>query len=189
MKIWDKLTRNKGSVGVGVLLTMFIIFGSCEARSETFVSIGPTQVSSNLHAGEMLLVTERIKDRYNFTMGYFTEQEFTVCDRPGCTWNVRENLMLAAQLSLKSPWSDNFRLSVGPAYFANADRIGTSNFRALLTVEWMHSSGRWGLGLLHASNGGTGQDMEACNTLGHCMTNDWNTGLDSWVHFNYYFKN
>ena len=64
-----------GLVLVLLFLATIVWWGSAEADS--LIEIGPSQVGSSLSAGFMLTITERLKDRYDFTLGYISPQEFT----------------------------------------------------------------------------------------------------------------
>lgn len=184
MAKFNKLTKSFFIVLAFVLVLIW--WGSTDAHADARVEIGPSQVSTTLSAGVMLTITERIQDRYEFTLGYITSQEFNTCGRPDCDWDISPQIFVGAALSVKSPWTDNLRLNIGPYYFQNADRVGTSNFRIGLGIEWQFGR-RWGFAAQHYSNAGSGPDLEICRPLYGCITNNWNTGQDSWLRLGWYF--
>ena len=173
-----------GPVLVIVLLMLFVWWGS--AKSDGLLEVGPSQVGSTLSTGAMLTLSTRIQDKYDFTLGYITDQKFSRCDRPDCEWEIRPQIFFGAEYLMTSPWTDKLRLGIGPYYFQNADRVGTSNFRVGLSVEYRFSE-RFGLRARHFSLAGSGPEMTICREQWGCMTNDWNTGQDSWLRGVVYF--
>lgn len=181
----------------------FVLFGSCSQAEagETQVEIGASQVGSSFSTGGMLTVTERINDKYDFTIGYITDQEFSVCDRPDCTWFVQAQIFAGAELLMSDPWTGKLKLGIGPYIFQRADRIGTDTFRMGLSIEYKFND-RFGVRARHFSLAGSGPNIEICrdpatwrnvdtsrpfNGTASCITNDWNTGQDSWLRAVWYF--
>lgn len=181
MKNWIK--ENGGLIGVLIFLLVVVWWGTSEA--DTLAEIGPSQVGSTFSSGTMLTLTER-RDKFDFTLGYITKQKFSVCDRPDCTWRVDEQIFFGAERVFRSPWTDRLNVSLGPYYFSRPDRIGTSRFRIGLGLEYRVND-HFGLRLRHFSLAGTGEELTICREPWGCLTNDWNTGQDSWLRLVYYF--
>jgi len=181
-----KIGRYKiaGFILVLTFLITFIWWGSVKA--ETLAEIGPSQVADNLSSGVMLTLSERFNDRYDLTIGYISDQTVEFCGRPDCRWEIRPQIFAGAELLIKSPWTDKLRLGLGPYYFQNPDRVGTTNFRMGLSLEYRFNR-RFGFRARHFSNAGSGPDLEICRPQWGCQTNDWNTGQDSWARLVWYF--
>jgi hypothetical protein len=175
--VWAKLTRKHGLALVAVFLVTLLWWGY--AKSETLVEVGPAQVADHLTGAFVLTLTERINDRYDFTLGYISPQEFQ-------DFEINEQLFFGVELNIVSPWSDALRLGIGPYWFQNADRVSTSNFRVGLRVEYMIGP-HWGVSARHWSNAGSSPEMTICDLHDLCWTNDWNTGQDRWVGFIFRF--
>jgi hypothetical protein len=170
------LKKKHGIVLVIVFLSLFVIWGSCSADQ---LEVGPAQVGDNI-SGTMLTLTKRVND-LDFTLGYITEQDFSVCDRPDCDWTVQEQIFIGAEWLV----GDRLKFGIGPYYFQNRDRIATTNFRVGLSLEYRFTR-RFGVRARHFSNAGTGPDLELCNETG-CYSNNWNNGQDSWLRLVWYF--
>jgi hypothetical protein len=179
-----KITRT--SVAAILFLIVLVWWGTADAEGTGQIEIGPSQVGSNFSTGGMLTITERFQDKYDVTIGYITEQTFSVCSRPDCTWLVNEQIFVGVDYLITSPWTDRLRLGLGPYYFQNADRVGTTNFRMGLSVEWRLNS-RWGLRARHFSNAGSGPVLCIDRPVWGEICNDWNTGQDSWFRIVRYF--
>ena len=123
----------------------------------------------------MFQVTERVKDRYDFTFGYVSEQDFKLCDRPDCEWGADESLFVSVSLAVPLG-NDRLRLRIGPAWFSDISRISTSKFRAVAGLEYRYD--RFMFSIIHFSNGGSGGEREVCNEM-FCFTDQYNLGLDS----------
>lgn len=173
--------------GIALVLTFIIMmvwWGS--SKADPLIEIGPSQVASNFSTGVMLTMTQRVDDRYDFTIGYISEQDFKTCDRPSCRWKVNEQLFVGVEYLVTSPWTDKLRLGIGPYYFQNRDRVGTTNFRMGLDIEYRFNR-RLGMRVRHFSNAGSGHEITICREAFGCSTNDWNTGQDSWLRAVWYF--
>lgn len=191
-----KKKLNAGVLIVIAFLVVFVWWGTAEA--DTYMELGPSQVGSTLSTGAMLTISERINDKYDFTIGYITDQEFSLCSRPDCTWHTKAQIFAGAELLVKSPWTDKLRFSLGPYVFQRPDRVGTDTFRMSLKIEYRFND-RFGLSVRHFSLAGSGPEITLCrervnwNTVPNdtpgaaCQTNDWNTGQDSWLRLAYYF--
>jgi hypothetical protein len=193
-------------VVLGLFLIAIIWWGIDEANSaETFFEVGTTQVSQNTNTGWTTSITQRFDHKYDLTLGYISEQTFEQCKDPSCHWKVRSQIFFGGELLFRSPWSDNFKIGIGPYYFQHADRIATSNFRIGLHIEYRFSD-HWGIRARHWSTAGTSPLKTICrppndfNQIGvilnpmdhrpenwHCKTNDWNTGQDSFLGVIFYF--
>ncbi len=177
-------------------LAAVVCWGS--SKADGLVELGPSQVGSELSAGFMLTISERVNDRYDFTLGYISKQDFKTCDAPNCEWHVKEQLFVGAELLIPLPWTDKLRLSIGPYLFQRADRIGTDTLRVCLGIEYRFGR-RVGVRARHCSLAGTGPELTICReTVGWTdvpcdtpgafpATNDWNTGQDSWLRAVWYF--
>ena len=172
---------------VAAFLLVVIWWGS--AKAENLVEIGPSQVGSNFSTGFMLTMTERVRDKYDFTLGYISKQNFSVCDRPDCEWDVKEQIFFGVEYLVPSPWTDRLRIGIGPYLFQRPDRIGTDTFRIGLDIEYRFArwNERFGIRIRHFSLAGSGDVLEICRPQFGCVSNDWNTGQDSWVRGVYYF--
>lgn len=179
-----KKYKIQGVVLVLIFLITLIWWGSVKA--DTLTEIGPSQIADNFSSGVMLTLSERVNDRYDFTVGYISEQVFKACERPDCRWDIRSQIFVGTELLITSPWTDKLRLGLGPYYFQNADRVGTTNFRMGLSVEYRFNR-RFGFRARHFSTAGSGPDIEICRPDFGCLTNDWNTGQDSWARLVWYF--
>ena len=194
------MKKIKGFILILLFLGMFIWFGSVKA--DTMIEIGPSQVGSEMSAGVMLTLTERIAGKYDFTVGYITEQNFVSTWQgkkcKSCEWTVKEQLFAGVELVVTAPFTDKLRLGIGPYIFQRADRIGTDTFRMGLSIEYQFTD-RFGLRARHFSLAGSGPEMTICretetwtnvpcSTPGSTpRTNDWNTGQDSWLRLTWYF--
>lgn len=172
------------AIVVVLFLILFVWWGS--SRAEGQVELGAAQVGTNFSNAAMLTLTDRINDKYDLTIGYISNQRFSVCDRPDCTWNVKTQIFVGGEYLVTSPWTDKLRLGLGPYYFQRQDRIGTSNFRMGLSIEYRLNE-RFGLRARHFSNAGSGPNITICRDEFGCLTNDWNTGQDSWLRGVWYF--
>lgn len=191
------MKKARGFLLVGAFL--LTIFWWSSARADTIMEVGPSQVGSEFSSGFMITITERLQDRYDFTIGYISRQEFKRCDRPDCKWEVKEQIFAGVDLLIPSPWTDRLRLSIGPYLFQRADRIGTDTFRMGLGIEYRISE-RFGIRARHFSLAGSGPEITicrerinwknvSCDTVGAVsQTNDWNTGQDSWLRATWYFN-
>ena len=178
------MKKVKGFILVLLFVAAFIWWGSVEAAGQ--VEVGPAQIGSNFNTGVMLTFTERVRDKYDFTLGYITEQKVSFCDRADCDWTIRSQIFFGAEYLVTSPWTGKLRLGIGPYYFQNKDRVGTTNFRVGLSLEYRFNK-RWGVRARHFSIAGSGPDMTICRPLYGCLTNNWNTGQDSWARVVWYF--
>lgn len=177
------IKKRHGVILVALFLLTFIWWGS--ARADALVEIGPAQVGATVSTGVMLTLSERINDRYDFTVGYISDQEFHSCPREDCVWMIRPQLFFGAELLMSSPWTDKLKLGLGPYYFQNVDRVATTHFRMGLSLEYRFTE-RFGIRARHFSNAGSGQDVEICNDH-YCIENNWNAGQDSWLRLVWYF--
>lgn len=190
------MKKKNGFYFVALFLIVFVWWGT--AKAETLVEVGPSQIGSTMSSGTMLTITERVNDKYDFTIGYITDQEFSRCDRPDCTWYIKAQIFAGAELLVPSPWTDKLRIGIGPYIFQRPDRVGTDTFRMSLNVEYRFNE-RFGIRVRHFSLAGSGPELTLCRErenwtnvpLGTpgaaCQTNDWNTGQDSWLRLVYYF--
>lgn len=163
-----------------------------------YLDLGLSQVGSEMSSGLMLALVERVDDKYDFTLGYITPQEFDACGRVGCRWYVDEQIFAGVELTVKK--NDRLRLGIGPYFFQSADRVVSSNFRVGLSLEYRIND-RFGLKVRHFSNAGTGKELTLCRDREtwenvratessqsvYCQTNRWNTGQDSWLRVVWYF--
>ena len=173
-----------GFIIVVIFILIFVWWGSLKAAG--LVELGPSQVGDNLSSGAMITLTSRVDDKYDLTLGYITDQTFSVCDRPDCMWNVKAQIFFGGEYLVAAPWTDKLRLGIGPYYFQRPDRIGTSNFRVGLSLEYRFND-RIGIRARHFSLAGSGPELTICREDYGCITNDWNTGQDSWLRAVWYF--
>ena len=179
-----KFNKVKGFILVLLFVIAFVWWGSAKAAGQ--IEIGPSQVSTNFNTGVMVTFTERVQDKYDFTLGYITEQKVSFCDRVDCDWTINSQIFFGIEYLVTSPWTDKLRLGIGPYYFQNRDRVATTNLRLGLSIEYRFNR-RWGFRARHFSNAGSGSNMEICRPKFGCITNDWNTGQDSWARVVWYF--
>lgn len=173
-----------GIILVALFLITFIWWGS--SRADPLFELGPSQVGSELSAGAMFTLSQRIEDKYDLTLGYITDQTFNRCGQPQCEWNVKAQIFFGGEYLVTAPFSDKLKLGIGPYYFQRPDRIGTSRFRVGLSVEYRFNR-RLGLRVRHFSLAGSGPPLTICREGLGCQTNDWNTGQDSWLRAVWYF--
>jgi hypothetical protein len=182
--IWDEY---KGAIIVVFVLAVFVTWGSCAKASELYIDIGSSQVGSETtDAVHLQLVNRFDKQHIDLGFGYIGPQTFKPCDRDSCEWKIKEQLYAGVEFIVKDPWAGRARIGFGPYIFQNADRVVTSKFRAGISFEFAFTE-RIGFKLRHFSAAGTNSDIEACNTLGQCFINDWNSGQDSWARLIWYF--
>ena len=191
MNLKDLVTNGKVAwIAIGLFLICLLWFATAEA--ETLFEIGPSQVSDSLTTGVIATVSERFKDRYDLTLGYISEQNLEFDDADRGKWVLSPQIFVCAETNFKSPWSDKFRLGLGPCYFQHDDRVAPTKFRIGLKMEWRLSK-RWGLSARHWSTAGTSPvgcyplDYRKPNAPG-ARCNDWNTGQDSWLRLVYYTR-
>lgn len=201
-KKWNDWFRGQknGYLIVATFIIVLVTWGSC-AKADGMIELGPSQVGSSMSAGAMLTMTERVQDKYDFTLGYITKQKFEACDRPDCVWYIDEQIFFGVEYMVTSPWTDKLRVGLGPYWFQKPDRVGTSNFRVGLNIEYRFND-RFGLRVRHFSNAGSGKNITICRDPATwrnvdeskppianpvCQTNDWNTGQDSWLRAIWYF--
>ena len=180
------------------------------SQAETILEIGASQVGSEYSEGIMLTLSERFNDKYELTFGYISEQKFKPCKRVDCTWYLNEQIFFGGELLLHVPWFKQLTIGVGPYIFQNADRASTSAFRIGASIEWKFS-GRdiWlvpdAITFRHFSTADSGPELTLCRDVNtwreappgitsstsefNCLTNDWNTGQDSWFRFDWHFGN
>lgn len=190
------LKKKHGAIIFGAFFLMLVWWGS--SKADGLVELGPSQVGSEMSSGFMLTISERVNDRYDFTLGYISKQDFKTCDAPNCEWHVKEQLFIGAELLIPSPWTDKLRIGIGPYLFQRADRIGTDTLRVGLDIEYRFND-RLGIRVRHFSLAGSGPEITICReTAGWTnvpcdtpgafpATNDWNTGQDSWLRAVWYF--
>lgn len=177
---------------IGLFVLFYFWFAVNEAKAEMLFEIGPSQVSTELSTGVIVTMSERFKNKYDITAGYISEQHLNFENVDRAKWVLRPQLLLCAERSFTSFWSDNFRLGMGPCWFQNDDRVAPTKFRWGLKAEWRLSK-HWGLAMRHWSTAGTGPikcyplDYRQPNAPG-ARCNDWNTGQDSWLRIVYYTK-
>jgi hypothetical protein len=186
-----------GSIIVVAFLILFVYSGS--VRAAGLVEIGPSQVGSELSTGFMLTISERINNRYDFTIGYISKQDFKLDDDvPHSEWHVKEQIFAGVELLTHFPFAEKLTFGIGPYVFQRADRIGTDTFRMGLSIEYQFTP-HFGVRLRHFSLAGSGPELTICretegwtdvpcDTPGaNKQTNDWNTGQDSWLRAVWYF--
>jgi len=178
MGISNKLKGPPGYVLVGVVILLFIWWGSSKA-DELYVDVGVSQVTDETTGAIHLQITNRITDHIDLGIGYIGKQDVRGFD-------VQEQIYAGAEFVVKDPWWGKVRIGIGPYVFQNADRVVTSKFRMGISVEWRIMD-RLGLKARHFSNAGSGTELEICRRDGRCFTNDWNTGQDSWARLVWYF--
>lgn len=189
------------------LAVLLLAFTSVNA-AETYITYGPTQIKDRKHTGHMVTLSRRFNDTYDVTFGWVSQQNFRLDDcgtstTTWCDWKIKPNLFVGVDYLFGG---EKLKFGIGPAYFQNADRIVTSNFRAHLKIEYRFNS-HFGLEISHHSSGGSSQERTFCRkapNLGEyyaveiplfepypegwrCSTNDWNTGLDSFIRLQYFF--
>ena len=195
-----KWKQNSGTILVVLFILTLYWWGTAEADSQ--IEVGASQVGSEMSSGFMLTLTERINDRYDFTLGYISDQNFSRKWKgeyiPSTEWHVKAQIFVGAELLITSPWTDKLRLGIGPYVFQRPDRIGTDTFRVGLSLEYRFSD-RFGIRARHFSLAGSGPEITICretetwtnvpcDTPGSTpRTNDWNTGQDSWLRAVFYF--
>lgn len=184
MKFW---TENKGYIVVALVLLTFVAWGSCAKASELYIDVGVSQVGSDFTDAVQVQLVNRFDEHHiDLGFGYIGPQTFKACDRPDCVWDINEQLYAGIEFMVKDPWWGRMRIGFGPYLFQNADRIVTSKFRAGISLEITFTE-RIGLKVRHFSAADSNPSIEACNALGQCFVNDWNTGQDSWARLTWYF--
>ena len=179
MNLWERIKAKLGAVLVGLMLLIFILWGSSSKAGELYIDVGPTQVGSTFSGAAMLQLNNRISKHFDIGFGYIGEQEYQ-------GFEIRPQLYLGTEFVVTDPWKQKARIGFGPYYFQNADRIGTSKFRAGISFEYRFTD-RIGFKARHFSTAGSSPEITACRNDGRCFTNDWNTGQDSWARLVWYF--
>lgn len=183
----EKILQNKyGAVAIILALLVFVWWGSSAKAEGLSARIGPSQVGSTLSAGLLLQLDNQISKHLSVNLGYVSAQTFSLCSRPDCEWTVREQLYAGFDFRVYDPWKGKASISFGPSYFSHADRIGTSRFRASVNFQYRFTD-RVSLDLIHKSTAGSGEDLTICRPEYGCLTNDWNTGQDSWLGVRWHF--
>ena len=188
------------------LITSLLCLLALQAQAEGIFEVGPSQIGDNFTTGWIVTYTERVKDRYDFTAGYITPQEYDACDHPSCQWYIKEQIFFGAEVVFKYPNSDNLRLGFGPYIFQNPDRVAPTRLRVGVHLEYRFNK-HFGISARHWSTAGSSPRTTICRDEarfdsdpgfilepGHpryaglnCKTNDWNTGQDSWLRLAWYF--
>lgn len=183
------LKAKHGVILVTIALIVWAIFGLNEAEAaegELYMDVGPSQVGSNFSTGTWLQINYRANKHIDLAFGYISPQKFNTCGAIRCEYKVKAQIFTGIEFVVTDPWIEKIRLGFGPYKFSHADRIGTSDFRACVSLEYQHNK-RFGAKARHCSTAGSGEEIKACNTSGFCIVNDWNTGQDSWLRATLYF--
>lgn len=145
------MTKIKGSILVGLFLVLIMAALCHEAKAETTIEVGPTFLSHDFAEGGLLLFSERV-DKYEFGLGYVSEQFVNTCGRKDCDFDMQENLFVHVQRVI--PYK-SFEFGIGPAYFQNTNRALGKQFTAALSVSWQVTD-HLSIKARHWSNAGSG---------------------------------
>lgn len=149
---------------VGIfILTLFYLF-SREAKADVYIEAGATMLSGDW-AGQSLVLSERF-GRWDFALGYVTEQQFSATcgpkepSRPKCEFDIRENTFIHAQRIVQYK---KWEMGIGPAYFQHTSRVSGSNFMFSLMLGYNITEHTF-VRIRHSSSAGAatpnlGQDM------------------------------
>ena len=160
---------------------------SLTANAETLLEIGPSQVGDTYSNSYILTLTERIQDKYDFTLGLIGGQEFKSCERPDCVWQLDQQIFFGAEL-LVNLWTDRIKFGIGPYAFARPDRVVSSFLRVGLSLEWKITE-RIAIRARHWSAASSGiQEIKFCNRdKTFCDRRSFNNGQDSWLRLQWRF--
>jgi hypothetical protein len=168
----------KGAIVIGVLLYIFIWWGSAKAEG-LYIDVGPSQIAGHFTDAIHLQLSNRYSKHIDLGIGYIGPQNFR-------NFDIQEQIYAGVEFVVSDPWVGKARIGFGPYVFQNADRAVTSKFRICASLEYAFTK-RIGAKARHCSNAGSGTEIEICDRNGDCFTNDWNTGQDSWARLIWYF--
>ena len=170
-------------------LWLLLLF-SLPIHAETLIEIGPSQVGDTYSNSYILTLTERVNDKYDFTLGMIGNQTFQMCERDDCIWEVDKQIFFGADLLVKPLWfwTDRIKFGIGPYAFARPDRIVSSFLRVGLSLEWAITD-RIALRARHWSVASAGiQRLDFCNRdRTFCDRREFNNGQDSWLRLQWRF--
>jgi hypothetical protein len=176
----ERLQKIGPWVLVLLLLFVFVKWASAD-EFDWYIDAGVSQIADDVTDAPWFALTRRYAQaNVDLTIGYIGPQTFTSCPREDCRFELNEQIYAGFKFFAVDPWAGRCEVSVGPVYAQNADRAVASRFRMELGAS-CRVRGRWHIQAKHQSNAGSSGDVTACNVLGDCFTNDWNTGQDSWL--------
>jgi len=146
----------KGIYVVALFLILLMLAFCHESKADVSVEVGATNLSGDW-AGEGLIISERF-GKYDFGIGYITEQEVTTTCGPHlprtskCRFDLRENIFLHAQRVVQYKRCE---LGIGPAFFQNTNRALGKRFTIGL-MAGCRIAERWSIRVRHYSNAGSG---------------------------------
>ena len=170
-------------------LWLLLLF-SLPIHAETLIEIGPSQVGDTYSNSYILTLTERINDKYDFTLGMIGAQTFQVCDRDDCIWEVDQQIFFGADLLIRPLWfwTDRLRFGIGPYFHSRPHRFVSSFLQVGLTLQWEFTD-RWSAEAWHSSVASAGiQRLDFCNRdMTFCDRREFNNGQDSWLRLQWRF--
>lgn len=135
-----------------ILLFMCVMFWMLaqEAKAETEVELGPTNLSGDW-AGGSIMISENA-GKWSFGGGYVSEQFVKTCPRVDCENDIEPNIFFQVQRVVKY---NHWQMGIGPAYFNNTNRaLGTNlTWGLMLGYKW----DKWAIRFRHYSNAGSGK--------------------------------
>jgi len=172
------------AIFLAVLLCMGGLVNAAEV--ETMFRLGPSQMGERLTGSGMFSVTQRVNDRYDFSLGIIGKQEVDMCGRPDCIWEIEQQVWVGARLLVEPLWfwTDKLKFGFGPTLWARPDRFVSSFLRVNLYLEWRFDDAL-GVSAEHFSIASAGLPLKACNKeKSFCDQREFNNGQDSWYGIN-----
>ena len=152
-----------------ILITLALAVTGC---ATTEIEIGPTFLTQEFAHGGTIIVTERVAEKYDFSIGHVSEQIVQTCPRLDCIQRVQRNLYVgAARL-----WEyKRLEVGLGANYFADVSRVSGSHLMvgAMFGVKLCD---RLSLRVRHYSNAGSQSPDCDCGPYCGC---GYNLGQDS----------
>lgn len=167
-------------------LIVFVWFGSAKADG-WYLDVGVSQIADDITDAPWVSLSRRYEQAHvDLMIGYIGPQTFQSCPRDDCRFELNEQIYAGFEFFVEDPWQQRCSLGVGPVYAQNADRAVASRFRMSLSIA-CRVTGRWSIQARHQSNAGSSPEITVLNTAGSPVTNDWNTGQDSWLRIRWDF--